>query len=124
MRLHLQQGFVDQAKNFLESEQGQKFEQGLQQQFMGNKQNAGSAGQSSSYDSSDPSAGSYGNNDDSSYNGSGGQGDDSNSGMNSSMRNSMTENAVLWLRRASSSAPVSLQPEQYETSLRGRRFAG
>ena len=76
---------VDNAKAYLESDEGQQFERGLQQEFLGNKQNAGPAGASAARDSSDPSQASSGG--DAVGPGSGGQGEDSTSGMNSSACN-------------------------------------
>ena len=77
---------VDNAKAYLESDEGQQFERGLQQEFLGNKQNAGPAGASAARDSSDPSQASSSGGD-ALGPGSGGQGEDSTSGMNSSACN-------------------------------------
>ena len=78
---------VDNAKAYLESDEGQQFERGLQQEFLGNKQDAGPAGMTAGRDSSDPSqatSSSSSGDADVVGPGSGGQGEDSVSGMNSS----------------------------------------
>ena len=81
----VQEGHVDAARKYLESDEGQKFEASLQKEFLGNKQDAGPAGASSKGDSSDPSAASASTSsgDASQVSGNAGQGEDSTSGMNS-----------------------------------------
>lgn len=117
--LLLQQGMVDNARAFLESDEGQKFEQGLQQEFLGNKQNAGPADAGDGRDSSDPSQGSYGSSSgDDVGPGSGGQGQDSTSGMNSSELSFPTTSLPSsQAHRLLCSAAVALQSERYAQNV-------